>query len=88
MTRCDRCRDFLFNDKECQCTEFLIVDEDGEDHTVWALTEHGAVLAYAEKANTEGDYYLMETEVEITCDGKKYAIGAEPDIHYNITEIK
>jgi len=88
MWKCPKCHDYRFNDvKECHCKEFVVIDKDGEEHKVQAMDSEGAALKYAEKSNTEGDYYLMNESVEITVNDTKYRISAEPDVHYSADEI-
>ena len=89
MEKCKKCGDYLFSwQKECNCKEFLIIDEDGEEHTVRAAGEEAAALRYARESNEEGDYYLMDGEVEIEVNGEKYWIHAEPDVSYSAGKVK
>jgi len=88
MEWCDRCKEYRFlsfgnKDTECQCKEFTIIDEDGEEHTLYAIDDHSAALTYAEESNCSGDYYLMNETVRIEVDGNPFNISAEPDIHYS-----
>jgi len=86
--RCKRCGNFSF-EQDCKCKEFAIIDEDGEEHSIWSLGDgESAALAYAEKSNTDGDYYLINNEVIISVDGVNYLIGAEPDIMYSADIVK
>lgn len=92
MWQCQKCGDFKldsFGEKnKCNCKPFTVVDEDGEDHEVFSISERQAALKYAEDSNTNGDYYLMNDSVDITVNGKPYRISAEPDVHYSANEIK
>lgn len=92
MGFCKKCGELLFwqhgeNTGECNCQPFTIIDEDGEEHVVNARDAEDAALAYAEKSNVNGDYYLMNTAVDITVNGKRFRIGAEPDIHYSVKAL-
>ena len=73
----------------CGCV-FLeeIIDEDGEEYERCGINEHDVALKYAESSNVEGDYYLMNETVEITVNGKKFNISAEPDVYYSASEVK
>ncbi len=88
MEWCKKCGDTMFipfggKAEECDCREIFIIDEDGEEHSLYARHAEAAALKYAEESNTNGDYYLMNETVEITVDGKPFSIGAEPDVHYS-----
>jgi len=84
MWDCDKCGAcFMVEIDKCPCKEFKIVDEGGDEHTVWARDERRAALKYAEVSNEERDYYLMNETVEITVNGEDYKISAEPDVHYS-----
>ncbi len=85
-TWCNKCDNIIWHDK-CDCYAHIIIDEEGEEHEIYAKSGYFAALAYAEKSNTNGDYYLMDNSVEITVNGKKYKISAEPDVHYSADEI-
>jgi hypothetical protein len=87
MWKCLKCNEYRFA-TECHCEEFLIINKDGEKHKVRAMDEEGAALKYAEESNEDRDYYLMDASVVITVNGKKFAISAEPDVHYSASEIK
>ncbi len=88
MYKCQQCQEYIFNSANtCRCEEFAIIDEDGELHKLFAIDEEDAAMKYAEKANTEGDYYLMNESAEITVNGKKFLISAEPDVHYSANAI-
>ena len=88
MNRCDKCGEYNFMKRPCQCEKFNVIDEDGEEHQVYAATEYFAALKYAEDSNCNGDYYLMNESVEITVNSTKFRISAEPDIHYSADEIE
>ena len=87
MRECKRCGAYLYSEtRPCRCREFLIIDEEGEEHKAFSVNAVGAALDYAQKSNENGDYYLMNETVVIEVDGSKFKIGAEPDIHYTATE--
>ena len=87
MEQCSRCKDFTFvSDPKCSCEEYKIIDEDGEEHEVWAVNDHSAAVKFAEWSNVEGDYHLMNETVEITVNGKAFNISAEPEIYYSARE--
>ena len=80
---CKKCGDYRFDTVgKCHCKEFTVIDEDGEEYSVYGMTDEGAALKYAEESNVDGDYYLMNESVEVSVNGKVFNIGAEPDIHY------
>ncbi len=84
MKKCERCHNYSSYD--CSCQMFEVEDEDGELYQIYACTEEGAGLAFAKKINENGDYILMDNEMEIKIDGNKYMISAEPDVHYSVWE--
>lgn len=88
MKWCNKCGEAMFTIlggeiEKCKCSEFYIIDEDGEEHSLYARDEDAAALKYAEESNTNGDYYLMNETVQITVNGKPFSISAEPDVHYS-----
>lgn len=88
MGFCKKCGELLFwkhgsNTSECNCQPFSIIDEDGEEHKIYARDDENAAMKYAEKSNENGDYYLMNTTVEIEVNGRRFRIGAERDVHYS-----
>jgi hypothetical protein len=84
MWKCKKCGEYRqLSIGECNCREFKIIDENGDEHDeIYAADEREAALKYAEKANIDGDYYLMDDHVEIEIGGKKFNIGAQPHVHY------
>lgn len=93
MKKCERCGEYSHARfggvyDECQCEKFTVVNEDGDDYEVFATSDHDAALKYAEKSNTENDYYLMNDSIEIKVNGKKFNISAEPDVYYSASEAK
>ncbi|MBT4835905.1 MAG: hypothetical protein HON94_01020 [Methylococcales bacterium] len=84
MERCDKCHEFLYPPyaEKHQCSEFTIIDEDGEQHCAYAVDEHSAALKYAEKSNQANDNYLANESVKITVNGTPFNISAEPSIEY------
>ncbi len=88
---CEKCKEYVFEGMGCKvnctCKDFIIIDEDGGEHTVRAKTEYSAAIQYAKDANTGGDYYLMDDSVEITVNGTKYSIGAEQSIEYSANRL-
>lgn len=90
MKQCERCKEWRsrrHDDTECECKEFTVIDEDGEEHTVFANEEYLAALRYAKTSNEDGDYYLMDSGVEIKVNSSAYVISAEPDIHYSARKL-
>ena len=84
MWICEKCKEYRsVRVTTCHCKAFCIIDEDGEEYELQAMDEQGAALKYAEESNCQNDYYLMNESVEITVNGKEFAISAEPDIHYS-----
>lgn len=83
--KCDKCNDYGWK-QPCMCKPFDVIDEDGEEYTVYSLGEEDAALKFAKSSNEEGDYYLMNESVEITVNGSEYSISAEPDVHYSASK--
>lgn len=83
MYTCEDCGSLRFNDKSCPCIAFTVIDEEGEDHTVFGVSKDDAATKFAEWSNVNGDYHLMNESVEITVDGEAFVISAEPEIHYS-----
>ena len=93
MQKCKKCGEYTyvkFGDlyAECQCEPFIIINEDGDEYEIFSTSDHEAALKYAEKSNTENDYYLMNESIEIEVNGKKFNISAEPDVYYSASEAK
>lgn len=88
MWICEKCGGTRFSTvKECCCVQFTVIDEDGDDYKVYAMDKEDAALKFAEKSNSECDYYLMNESVVIEVEGVKFEISAEPDIQYSAFEI-
>ena len=88
MWKCTKCNEYRFgNVIKCNCQPFTIIDEDGEEHEIYGISEEDAALKYAEESNVEGEYYLMNESVTIEVNSKKFVISAEPDIHYSAREV-
>lgn len=92
MYKCEKCGEYrfaMFGGKPavCNCKEFIVINEDGDEYPIRAMDEQGAALKYAEESNIEGDYYLMNESVVITINGKEFEISAEPDVHYSANEL-
>ncbi len=88
MWRCDKCGNLSTkNPKICSCKIFCVIDVDGEEYEIRAMDAEEAALRYAEEANVEGDYYLMNNTEDITVDGMAFRVGAEPDVAYSVKSI-
>ena len=89
MSFCKNCGDYnLYSGtKNCGCKPFTIIDEDGEEYSQHGMDEQDAAVKFAKSYNEEGDYCLMNESMEITVNGKKFNISAEPDIYYGASEI-
>ena len=102
---CSKCGQPLWDfEPPHECIEFFITDEDEEKVSFWVerpvLLMHKnrrdpgwseVAEAWGRNYNEDGDYALMEDNIEITIErnGKtrKFSVGAEPDIHYSIEEL-
>ena len=85
--KCGRChQSIFFPSKKCHCEEFTIIDEYGEEHSLWANGYEHAALRYAEKYNDEGALINEELNISIrdkeTWEVKEYYVGAEPSVRY------
>lgn len=88
LVQCPFCGSFTLDFcGACNCRPFTITDEDGEECIRYANNEESAALDFAEKSNTENDYWLMNETIEIKVNGTPYIIGAEPDVHYYAKKI-
>ena len=87
LNTCSKCGKLLFSQNH-HCELFKIIDEDGELWEIYAADELEAAEIYAEKTNINGDYWLMNEETNITVNGVKYCVGAEPDVYYTALKIK
>ncbi len=88
MWKCEKCKEYRSDTaRQCHCKSFTVVDEDGEPWEIQAMDEEDAALKYAEKSNTEGDYWLMNETSDILVNGKAFCVGAEPDVHYSVNAI-
>ena len=94
--QCSRCKEFynygtgLLQRPDCGCKEFTVVDEDGEEHDLYASDPEKAALRFTKIYNSDGDYSLMNETLDIEVQGpdgvKRFIIGAEPDIYYFANE--
>jgi len=82
---CKKCGNYVF--EPCKCKSFKVIDDDGEEREIYANHEEAAALEFARLYNENGDYALMNDTIEITVDGNKYCVGAEPDIYYSSTKL-
>ena len=92
MNKCSKCNEwrhdtFMGEPVVCQCKEFTVIDQDGDEYAVQAMNENGAALKFAEESNVEGDYYPMNESVQITVNGKGFSISAEPDVYYSANAL-
>lgn len=86
---CEKCGEYLVLPQRCNCKAFNIVDEEGESYEIYEFTNWDAAKKWAQKSNENCDNYLLDSDgVEITVDGVKFFISAEPDIKYFANEIK
>jgi hypothetical protein len=90
MSICKNCGEYnLYSGKkDCGCKGFTIIDEDGEEYQQYGFNKEDAAIKFAKSYNEEGDYCLMNETMEITVDGTKFEISAEPDVYYGVSEIK
>jgi len=94
MDRCDRCDEFIFPSfkevagVECSCIEFLIVDDDGEEHEIFANHADDAAIKFATDYNENCGYLLIGNEMKITVDGVPYVISAEADVCYSAEAMR
>jgi hypothetical protein len=86
MSFCTKCGSYIFRGNKCACIAFTVTDEDGEEHEIFASSDHEAALKYAEKSNVENDYYLLDESVGVAVNGKEFTISAEQDIQYSASE--
>lgn len=84
---CEKCGELLLGEK-CPCQLFNIIDHEGDEYDIYALTKCDAAEKFARKSNEDGDYYLMNDSVDITVNGTVFSISAEPDVYYSAKEIK
>jgi len=86
MFKCEICKEYKY-EETCNCTLFIIVNDENEEHEIYSYDEESAALKYAEWKNEYGDYHLMNETMVISINDKKFNIGAEPDIYYFANEI-
>ena len=88
MWICSKCGEYRMPAVvKCNCKEFTILDEGGEEYSEFAMDEEGAALKFAESSNVNGDYYLMNNTAKVLVDGKSFNISAEPDVYYSASEV-
>ena len=87
MARCEKCKEYSWSGKPCNCKPFQVIDEDGEEYEIYANHEEAAALEFARQYNEDGEYLLMNEEMEITVNKNKYIVSAEPDIHYSSKKL-
>jgi len=88
MSFCDRCNQPILGVVgECFCMKFIVVDEVGDSHDIYANLPNEAATAFAQDYNEDCGYTLMGHPMNITVDGKPYRISAETRIHYSSTAL-
>lgn len=91
--KCEECKEYHWGDEKCSPEYFVYHEEymGDESKSVRAFSHEGAALKYGEYYNQD-DYPLMDGDtikVKVEKGGviKFFEVGAEPDIHYSLTEI-
>ena len=85
---CKKCHEHIFErSNECKCTEFIVKDENGDDHSVYANDEESAALKFAQDYNESGDERLTNKFMVITVNNTQWRISAETDINYYADSI-
>ena len=88
MWKCEKCGDYKFDDsKTCNCKKYSVIDEVGDEHNEYALSEEDAAEKFAKWTNESGDYLLMNGTIDILVNGNTYRVGAEPDINYTVEKL-
>ena len=85
MSFCDKCGNYSL-DERCPCVSFTVINEDGEEHKIFALSAYNAAIKYAQKSNVDNDNYLVGSREVVTVNGKEYTIGAVKEIEYFASE--
>lgn len=94
FTKCETCSDWHFDYDKCKPVFTVYHDEYlGEEGKPFrGIDAEDAALAYAAYYNSDGDYSLMNEEIEVEVDDNgqrvKFIVGAEPDIHYSAKQIE
>ena len=88
MESCKKCGEAMWGAQtKCNCREFTVTDDSGEDYRIFGWDHQHAATAYAEKV-ANADYDLMDAgdvKVDVTDEHgaeESFWIGAEPDINY------
>lgn len=91
--KCPTCSNWHYQKEAC-LPKYKVYHEEymGEDFKEFHANSHqDAALEYGEYYNSDGDYALMNSEIQVKVekDGiiKFFSISAEQDIHYSSTEI-
>ena len=92
--RCYICREWHWVGEPC-LPEYLVYHEEysgDEPYEIRACSHEDAAEKYGKRYNEDGDYSLMNDEIEVRVekDGeiRWFTVGAEPDIYYSVNEIE
>lgn len=83
LNQCGKCEDFHLT-KTCNCEQYIVVDEDGGEHPIYALDAEKAVEKFAEIHNKETEYSLLNSQVTVSVLGVNYYVSAYEDIVYSV----
>ncbi|MCY9872952.1 hypothetical protein [Vibrio barjaei] len=85
MDICEKCNSLIFPNftgRDHQCEEFIIITEDGEEHSQYGSSVDVAIGKFAESYSEENENHLLDNPETITVNGEKYKISAEATIIY------
>lgn len=82
------CGNLLIGEKTCRCSVFIVIDEDGDEYQIAALTEEAAAEKYAEDVDAPNDNFILDSTdgVLVTINGNGYRVFAEPSVVYTVRE--
>jgi DNA-directed RNA polymerase subunit M/transcription elongation factor TFIIS len=85
---CEKCGDYLVLNREIEnhsCKEYVFEVEEYGEAKQYGTDIEDALEKFAKRYNDEGD--LIDNEIEIEFENKKFSISAEVDISYRVNEI-
>ena len=97
MEKCDKCGEYNFNDKACNCEPFQVFYPEyygDEKETVYGFSHRGVVEKIAREINLDEyifDTDIFETPVEVTDENgitKSFNCVAIVDVNYLAKEIE
>jgi hypothetical protein len=93
LKTCSICKEYDFGNHRCKPIFYFKHPDWGDEfQEIRASSFEDAAAGFAKMYNEDGDYALMNNSEEVIISNgtieRKFKVSAEPDIYYNIEEIK